>query len=40
MPQFIWSDGSIKYLHIDVHRLEHYMVEILIYGISLNEMYL
>lgn len=26
MPKFSWSDGSCKYLYVNVHRLEQYLV--------------
>ena len=26
MPQFKWHDGSLKYLHVDVHLIEGYQV--------------
>lgn len=26
MPQFTWHDGTLKYLHVDVHLLEGYQV--------------
>ena len=25
MPLIPWQDGSVKYLHVDVHGLEHYL---------------
>ena len=25
MPLVPWEDGSVKYLHVDVHGLEHYL---------------
>ena len=28
MPQFTWHDGTLKYLHVDVHLLENYQVAI------------
>jgi hypothetical protein len=31
MPVFTWSDGTCKYLHIDVHRLNEYMTDLKTY---------
>ncbi|CAI8007237.1 von Willebrand factor A domain-containing protein 3A [Geodia barretti] len=28
MPQFTWHDGTLKYLHVDVHLLENYQVQV------------
>ena len=37
MLQITWHDGSIKYLHVDVHQLEEYQAKVEGYIVRLRE---
>lgn len=37
MPKFIWNDGSQKYLHVDVRRMEEYMADLKVYSQLLQQ---
>ena len=37
MLQITWHDGSMKYLHVDVHQLEEYQAKVEGYIVRLRE---